>query len=296
MSVANSFPITLSQSPRYRGDLPDAADVVVIGGGVIGICTALFAARAGAKVVVLEKGLVAAEQSSRNWGWIRQQGRDPAEMPIMAEAQNLWEGLSRETNQQIGLTQAGVTYLGYDAAAMSRYENWLPHAAANGASSRLLSKAEIAKLYPDLKDQPVGALHTASDYRAEPWVAVPAIAEIAAREGVQIVEHWCSDGKGSGRRPAGGSCRRRMVVFVLAQPWRCFATAFRPLAGRSNRAFGGCGAICVFVQAAGISPPRRRRIYAGTQHDLRAFCRARCLPCAAQIFGTASFGSVWLQA
>jgi len=189
LSVANSFPITLSQSPRYSGDLPDAADVVVIGGGVIGICTALFAARAGAKVVVLEKGLVAAEQSSRNWGWIRQQGRDPAEMPIMAEAQNLWEGLSRETNQQIGLTQAGVTYLGYDAAAMSRYENWLPHAAANGASSRLLSKAEIAKLYPDLKDQPVGALHTTSDYRAEPWVAVPAIAEIAAREGVQIVEH-----------------------------------------------------------------------------------------------------------
>ena len=71
MSVANSFPITLSQSPRYSGDLPDAADVVVIGGGVIGICTALFAARAGAKVVVLEKGLVAAEQSIRNWGWIR---------------------------------------------------------------------------------------------------------------------------------------------------------------------------------------------------------------------------------
>lgn len=189
MSVNNVFPITLSQAQRHTGDLPEAVDLVVIGGGIIGICTALYAARAGAKVVVLEKGLVAAEQSSRNWGWIRQQGRDPAEMPIMAEAQNLWEDLSRETNQQIGLTQAGVTYLGYDAAAMGRYESWLPHAAANGVNSRILSKAEVAQLYPGLTDQPLGALHTASDYRAEPWVAVPAIAEIAVREGVQIIEH-----------------------------------------------------------------------------------------------------------
>ena len=116
------FPITITQAPRYTGTLPDAADLVVIGGGVIGICTALFAARGGAKVVVLEKGLVAAEQSSRNWGWIRQQGRDPAEMPIMGEAQQIWEDLSRETNAQIGLTQAGVTYFARNEAAVKGYE------------------------------------------------------------------------------------------------------------------------------------------------------------------------------
>lgn len=216
----SSFPFTTGQAPRYVGLLPEAVDLVVIGGGVIGVCTALFAARGGARVLVLEKGRVAAEQSSRNWGWIRQQGRDPAEMPIMAEAQRLWEELSRETNEQIGLTQAGVTYLGYDAAAIARYEAWLPHAAPNGAQSRLLDRAQIASLYPGLTDQPVGALHTSSDYRAEPWVAVPALAEIAAREGVQIIEQCavrCLDitgGKVSGVVTEKGRVRAPRVVLA----------------------------------------------------------------------------------
>ena len=183
------FPITITQSPRYVGALPDAVDLVVIGGGVIGICTALFAARGGAKVVVLEKGLVAGEQSSRNWGWIRQQGRDPAEIPIMSEAQRIWEHLSRETNAQIGLTQSGTTYFAHSEAAVRGYEGWLPHASANGLSSKIIGGSEVQQMYPDMAEKPLAALHTDTDYRAEPWVAVPALAEIAVREGVQIVEH-----------------------------------------------------------------------------------------------------------
>ncbi len=53
------------------------ADAVVVGAGVIGISTALELQARGLSVVVVEKGEVAAEQSSRNWGWCRQMGRDP---------------------------------------------------------------------------------------------------------------------------------------------------------------------------------------------------------------------------
>ncbi len=104
MPVTGGFPITLAQAPRHGGPLPDAADLVVIGGGVIGISTALHAARRGARVVVLEKGLVAAEQSSRNWGWIRQQGRDPAELPLMMESNAIWRRLERELNADLEWT------------------------------------------------------------------------------------------------------------------------------------------------------------------------------------------------
>lgn len=200
----NGFPIHAGQAPKYTGALPDAVDLVVIGGGVIGICTALFAARSGAKVLVLEKGLVAGEQSSRNWGWIRQQGRDPDEMPIMAEAQRLWVQLSRETNEDIGLVQAGVTYLAGSEKTLAGYEKWLAHAAPLGVTSKMLSRAELAALYPGLTETPLGALHTCSDYRAEPWAAVPALAGIAVREGVQITEHCAvrcldiTDGKVTG--------------------------------------------------------------------------------------------------
>src|SRR5690606_19859801 len=72
------FPLSLASPVEHAGALPGTADLVVIGGGVIGIATALFARRNGMHVVVVEKGRIAAEQSSRNWGWVRAQGRDPA--------------------------------------------------------------------------------------------------------------------------------------------------------------------------------------------------------------------------
>ena len=75
--------IFTDQSPiQFYEPLPESVDVVVIGGGVIGISTAWFLAKNGVSVLVCDKGRVAGEQSSRNWGWIRQQSRDPAELPI----------------------------------------------------------------------------------------------------------------------------------------------------------------------------------------------------------------------
>ena len=61
-------------------DLPRTADAVVIGGGIIGAFTAYYLAKRGMKVALLEKGSVGAEQSSRNWGWCRQQNRDAREL------------------------------------------------------------------------------------------------------------------------------------------------------------------------------------------------------------------------
>lgn len=51
-------------------ELPDAADAVVIGGGIIGVFSAYYLARRGLKVALVEKGRIGAEQSSRNWGLV----------------------------------------------------------------------------------------------------------------------------------------------------------------------------------------------------------------------------------
>ena len=162
---------------------------MVIGGGVIGVCTALFLAEAGHSVVLLEKGRIAAEQSSRNWGWIRQQGRDPHELGIMAESNRIWRDLAGRTNVDIGLTQGGVTYLAQTEDALAEYDAWLDHARAHGVDSRLLSNAETQELIPGMSRSYKGALYTSTDLRAEPWVAVPALAGIAARAGARIVEN-----------------------------------------------------------------------------------------------------------
>ena len=183
------FPISEATPIAAPGPPPAETDVVGIGGGVIGVCTALYLARKGRRVVLLEKGRIAGEQSSRNWGWIRQQGRDPDELPIMVEANRLWTELARQTNVDIGLKRSGVTYLAETEKEFSEFADWLPFARAQGVDTELLDRGETARRFPELaKGAFVGSLTTPSDMRAEPWVAVPALAGIAVRDGATLVE------------------------------------------------------------------------------------------------------------
>lgn len=182
------FPFLLPVAPEFAADLPESVDLVVIGGGVIGVCTALYAARGGASVLLLEKGRVAAEQSSRNWGWIRVQGRDPAEIPVALEAQGLWTALDAECHGRLGLAQPGVAYLAGSEAEMAGFEGWLEAARGTGVSSRLMGRAEMARemRYPHAGW--CGGLLTPTDMKGEPWVAVPELARLAVSEGVTVRE------------------------------------------------------------------------------------------------------------
>ncbi|SHJ39316.1 Glycine/D-amino acid oxidase [Shimia gijangensis] len=183
------FPITLTSPVEHCGPLPKEADVVIIGGGVIGVSAAYYLAKKGLKPVVLEKGRIAGEQSARNWGWIRQQGRDLAELPIMIEANRLWADIAEEVEQDIGLTTCGLTYFSESDAETASYEEWLAKAVPMGVDSHLLSSKELAELIPGMTRTYSAALHTPSDMKAEPWVAVPALARAAVKAGAEIVEN-----------------------------------------------------------------------------------------------------------
>src|SRR4029453_14645585 len=101
-SKMTGFPITLATPPPFPGPLPEAVDIAVIGGGIIGLMGAWTLAAEGKRVLLCEKGRLAGEQSGRNWGWIRQQGRDIAELPIMVEAIRLWTDLPSVLRAAIG--------------------------------------------------------------------------------------------------------------------------------------------------------------------------------------------------
>ncbi|GAB5377425.1 MAG: FAD-binding oxidoreductase [Acuticoccus sp.] len=167
--------------------LPASADVVVIGGGIVGVTTALFLARDGLKVLLLEKGRIAGEQSSRNWGWIRKQGRDPRELPLMIESSSIWERIAGETGEEIGFGQNSTTYLAMNEKELAERKEWLDSAKGYQLDTRLLSPAETDELLGRDDRQFAGALHTPSDMTAEPRLAVPAFARLAAREGVTVV-------------------------------------------------------------------------------------------------------------
>src|SRR6266513_1648822 len=131
---------------RSDDEAPPRTGVVVVGGGIIGASTALFLARKGVPVVLCEKGHIAGEQSSRNWGWCRKMGRDPREIPLIIESLRLWQGMNALAEAETGFRQAGIMYLAETQPELGQLETWLEHARQYQLDTRVLTRSEAAEL------------------------------------------------------------------------------------------------------------------------------------------------------
>lgn len=174
--------------------LSKSADVVIIGGGIAGLTTAYFLARRKVSVVLLEKGQLAWEQSSRNWGFVRQQGRDPAELPMVVLSNRIWSGFSEELDADMEWRQGGNLALAQNEEDLARYEQGAREAAAVGIDTRVVTRQEVEALLPGYQGPYVGGMYTASDGQADPLKATLAIAKGARREGVEIHEYCAVEG------------------------------------------------------------------------------------------------------
>jgi glycine/D-amino acid oxidase-like deaminating enzyme len=168
-------------------DLPARADVVVVGGGIVGVSAALHLAKKGISVALCEKGRIAGEQSSRNWGWCRTMGRDPAEIPLSIESLRMWAAMNLEVGAETGFRNSGIVYLCETQKDLDEREAWLAHARSYQVNSRLLGPAEVDRALPGSARRWMGALFTPTDGRAEPQLAVPAMAEAARRMGATVM-------------------------------------------------------------------------------------------------------------
>ncbi|WP_028534339.1 NAD(P)/FAD-dependent oxidoreductase [Paludibacterium yongneupense] len=166
--------------------LPAAVDVLVVGGGIIGICAALDLARRGLRVAVVEKGEIAAEQSSRNWGWIRQQGRDRRELPLIVKSVAIWESLQAGLSGDIGFRRTGLTSLTRSRKELARWQRWAERGRAAGIRVELLDAVAAERALPSRGRPWVGGIATPDDAQAEPSVAVVLLAEAARNAGVTL--------------------------------------------------------------------------------------------------------------
>jgi glycine/D-amino acid oxidase-like deaminating enzyme len=109
------------------------------------------------------------------------------------------------------------------------YEEWLKHAAALGLDSRLVRGEALTTLMPGMAKPFRAALHTPSDGKAEPFIAVPAIARGAAAKGVHILTNCAvrsierSAGRVSGCVTERGEIRCSSVVLAGGAWSRLFA-------------------------------------------------------------------------
>ena len=156
--------------------LPDAADVVVIGGGIVGVSTAYYLARRGLKVALVEKGLIGAEQSSRNWGWCRQQNRDERELPMATRSLALWDQLAADIGEDLGFRRCGLLYLSNDDAQIDGWARWRDFAATSGVTTNMLSAEEATARGTSTGKTWKGGVFSPSDGTANPTRAAPLIA------------------------------------------------------------------------------------------------------------------------
>ncbi|WP_456310498.1 NAD(P)/FAD-dependent oxidoreductase [Serratia proteamaculans] len=178
--------ITLVQTATT---LPLATTVVVIGGGIVGLTAALALAERNIPVVLLEKGRLAGEQSSRNLGWVRKTSRMADDIPLALAADRLWAAMPERTGQDVGYRKAGIMFVGRTDAQMAMHEGWLKSVEHLGLDSQLLTAQQIAARVPGGRGNWAGGIYTPSDGRAEPTLASSAIARAAIAKGVTIVEN-----------------------------------------------------------------------------------------------------------
>ncbi len=167
--------------------IPESADVVIIGGGIVGVSTAWFLARQGIAVVLCEKGHIAGEQSGRNWGWVRVQGRDTREIPMMLESLRIWESLKEETGEDVGFTRGGCFFTANSSKELQSFEDWVDVARDYEIDTRLINATELQKYIHGAAIDWAGAMVTMNDGRAEPHKATPAIARAAAQSGATVL-------------------------------------------------------------------------------------------------------------
>ncbi len=174
--------------------LPAAADVVVIGGGIIGVFTAYYLARRGMSVAVVEKGRIGAEQSSRNWGWCRQQNRDARELPMASKSLDLWERFATETGEDTGFRRCGLLYLSNDDAELTLWSNWHDFAKTAGVTTHMLDSRQAAERGQATGRAWKGGVFSPTDGTADPGKAAPAVAAALMKLGGSVHQHCAARG------------------------------------------------------------------------------------------------------
>ena len=128
------------------------------------------------RVALVEKGYIGAEQSSRNWGWCRQQNRDARELPMSTMSLALWQNLAAEIGRDTGFRRCGLLYLSQNAEEIEGWARWRNFAAGVGVTTHMLNARQASERGVATGQPWKGGVFSPSDGTADPAVAASVIA------------------------------------------------------------------------------------------------------------------------
>lgn len=165
------------------------ADVIVVGGGIIGCATAYYLSKKGSSVILLEgSDYIGNGGSSRNGGGVRQSGRDPRELPlVMYGIRNLWPKLSEELEVDCEYHQDGNLRLGKTEKHIKILQGLTERAVKTGLDVRMIDEKEVQRINPYLSKEVIGASWCPTDGHANPLTTTLGFYKTARKHGVQFI-------------------------------------------------------------------------------------------------------------
>jgi sarcosine oxidase subunit beta len=200
------------------------ADVLVLGGGIVGTSAALHLRKLGLSVILLERDRVGQRASGVNFGGVRQQGRALRELPLSRRARKLWADLPALIGIDGEFTVGGHLRLGRSEQDMAVIEQHCRDVAPYGLNFELLGRNAIMARFTWLGPVVQGGSFAAEDGQANPRLVSPAFGDAARRAGAAILEGievvaGNADASGFRLQAADGAIFRGTQLLNCAGTW-----------------------------------------------------------------------------
>jgi sarcosine oxidase, subunit beta len=165
------------------------ADVVIVGGGLMGASTAFFLRRRGVSVVLLERGLVGQQASGVNFGNVRRQGRYLPQLPLAHRSRDIWGRLPELIGHDAEFIATGHVRVLYTQEQLADVEKYAADAKGWGLDLQIIRRSELLTKFPFFGPDVIAGSYSPTDGHANPRLAAPAFGRAAKRDGAHVVEN-----------------------------------------------------------------------------------------------------------
>lgn len=217
------------------------ADVIVVGGGLMGAASAFFLRKRGLSVILLERGLIGQQASGVNFGNVRRQGRAVYQLPLANRSREIWGKLKELIGEDAEFLLSGHLRVGYRPLHVERMEKYAQDAQPYGLGLQMLSAQTLRQRFPFLGPEVIAGCYAPHDGHANPRLAAPAFGRAAVRAGAQVLEntqivHIDKDDEDFLVSAADGRSFRAPLALVTAGAWanRISAALGEPVPMQAN--------------------------------------------------------------
>ncbi len=165
-------------------------DIIIVGGGIIGLATAYYLAKQQQSVLVLEKSYIGFGSTGRCISGIRAQFSTETSIKLAKHSIELFQGMEKEFGHSVEWAPTGYLFLAHDEERKKAFLNVMQIQQQLGLDVRFYEKNEIEKLFPYINTQDlIGGTYCPTDGQADPFLVLKGYFQGIKKNNGQIRTH-----------------------------------------------------------------------------------------------------------